>query len=154
MLAQMKETSIRNLGGIPNPHALELPESLMNRDAETMASLHLPRPYQTGRAQTRLFREMLEVLARESIPTVVFWPPVVSRFREIMKETGAQEMARSGTTEIIERLGKDYPKAKLRFVETDSKGMQCRIFFDSIHIAGKCYPELTKLLLKEIQSDL
>ena len=56
--------------------------------------------------------------------------------------------------EIIERLGKDYPKAKLRFVEADSKGMQCRIFFDSIHIAGKCYPELTKLLLKEIQSDL
>lgn len=154
MLAQMKEASIRNLGGIPNPHALELPENLMNRDAETMASLHLPRPYHTGRAQTRLFREMLEGLARESIPTVVFWPPVVSRFREIMRETGAQDMARSGTTEIIERLGKDYPKAKLRFVEADSKGMQCRIFFDSIHIAGKCYPELTKLLLKEIQSDL
>jgi hypothetical protein len=60
----------------------------------------------------------------------------------------------AGGPEIIERLGKDYPKAKLRFVETDSKGMQCRIFFDSIHIAGKCYPELTKLLLKEIQSDL
>ncbi len=154
MIATIYQANLRNHGGIPSPHSLELPETYMQQDAEAMAGLHLPVPYHTGRAQTRLFREMLETLARESIPSVVFWPPVVARFRQIMDERGASVIARRGTQETLDRLRSNYPGAKLHFLEADSKGMKCRVFFDSIHLAGKCYPELTAILLNEIRGEV
>ncbi len=151
--ANMDAANHGNLGGIPNPHTLELPEHLMQRDAEAVSLQHLPRPYRPGRSQAYFLRFMVELAAREKIPMVIYWPPVVSQFTAIKEKIGASQQADKGIATITEDVKKKYPGAHIAVLNVDADApMKCRIFFDAIHIAGRCYPELTEKITQALKS--
>lgn len=148
----MAAANLANLGGIPNPHGLELPEQFMQRDAEVAATQHLSRPYRPSRSQVYFLRWISETAARERIPLVIYWPPVVSNFRRIRDEIGATEQADAVTEQVLGAVRQTHPQAVIALLKVDRQSpMQCRIFFDSIHIAGRCYPELTTKIVDSLK---
>lgn len=148
----MAAANLANLGGIPNPHTLELPEHLMQRDAEAAALQHLVRPYKVGRAQGHFLRFMVDLAAREKIPLVIYRPPVVSQFTKIRDDLDATEKMVEALKTILRDVESRHPGARISVIDIDSESpMKCRIFFDAIHIAGRCYPELTEKIMGALQ---
>jgi len=150
----MAAANLANLGGIPNPHTLELPEHLMQRDAEAAALQHLARPYRVGRAQGHFLRFAVDLAAREKIPLIVYRPPVVSQFTKIRDDIDATPKMVEALQSILRDVHGRYPEARVSVIDIDRDSpMKCRIFFDAIHIAGRCYPELTEKIIGALQKD-
>lgn len=151
--ANIASVNLENLGGLPNPHTLELPEHLMQINARAVALEHLPNPYKVSRTQAHSLRFIVETLARAQIPLLIYYPPVVSQFSRVKDEIGATKQVEEGMVTLLRAISSRYPAARIAVADVDRDSpMKCRIFFDAIHIAGRCYPELTEKLTAKLKT--
>lgn len=155
LLAHMHKINDLKLGGIPNLLSTQLPPDQMRKDAKNMASIHL-QGYRLSRTQTAFFRRMLSDLAAGG-KQIILYKPVLSRefndeYRALAAEHNANGRAVLSAQRELESLIQESRAAldpqgrQIRYVHPEN--MQCKIFVDSVHLSGRCFPELEKILFQ------
>ena len=155
----IRDANRGNLGGIPNPFVrVASPEKLRKeaeKDAATRLEISKKGSYQADRTQVYFFAALLELLARERVVVVLYWPLASKPYRKIMRDRGIERQLKKEIGELVNRVRKKYPGFVIRFVDPENDaGMNCRNFADSFHLSGRCYPLLTDTLLRGIAERL
>jgi hypothetical protein len=153
LLAHMHKINEIKLGGIPNLLSSQLPPDQMRKDAKNMASIHL-QGYRLSRTQTAFFRRMLVDLSEGGRQIILYKPVLTPEFNEEYQaftqahNANARSIlsAEKELSDIIqeERARLDPEGKKIRYVHPQQ--LQCKIFVDSVHLSGRCFPELEKIL--------
>jgi len=134
------------LGGIPNPLQFNVAEEAMAQDARRLADRHLTRP--PSGTQIIFFKRIVESLAREKIPLVVYWPLVSEPLNRLQQEA-RPEFQGELKNYLANRQTGDWQAAFLD--PNPDPEVRCRSFVDSSHLSGKCFEEVTLQLLKALQ---
>lgn len=157
LLSHMDAINARKLGGIPNLLSMQLPPDQMRKDAQNLASIHL-RGYRLSRTQIAFFRRMLADLAEGKSRVIVYKPVVSDEFTEVYNSVlwdhspGAREIhaAEREISSVVTTEKARLGKAGSLIREVHPQGMQCRTFVDSVHLSGKCFGELERILFADL----
>lgn len=148
---QIKKGNRVNLGGIPNPMVVQIPPEELQRIAKEDAKKLLDN-FSASSTQIGFFKKMVDTLAANGVRTVIYWPISSRPFYEAMKDKEVVDALQDSINRYIATVKEKYPKAYLELKNyNDSKELTCRFFLDSHHLSGKCYKELTELLLKDFK---
>lgn len=157
LITSMSTINRVKLGGIPNLLSTQLPPDRMKKDAENLAQIHLA-GYRLSSTQTAFFRRMLADLADHSSKIIIYKPVVSPEFQAEYRATAASHTpngravaAAAGEIETIIREESARLDPQGRLIRTvHPEGMKCRIFVDSVHLSGKCFPELEQILFSDL----
>lgn len=136
-----------NLGGIPNPLVHQADPVTIAQQAAEDANTYL-RGYEPSPTQVFFFRRLIEDLAAQEAEVVIYWPLAPKPYRAIMEELGLRASLRGAIEEFLVGVRARHPGARIVIKDLNNDArMDCRYFLDSHHLSGKCYPQLTRLLL-------
>lgn len=156
LFAMMAESFEALRGGIPYP----VPRTYRPEELEAHAA-QAARRYRgdaaTRESQSYFLRLLLEDLARDRTPVLIYWPIVADPLRKHLRLAGGDGGSRgeiltgnlqAEIRELLSSLENKYPGSRMRLIDLNgSPELECREFSDSYHLAGVCFPELTRDLL-------
>ena len=145
-LFAMMDASFESLrGGVPYPvPRTSRPEELAAHAQATARRYREHAP--TRAAQLYFLRSLLDELAGEGAPILIYRPVVAGALRPHLLGTVTERALIDAELRVVRER---HPKLRIRLVDlNDSPDLQCREFSDSYHLAGRCYPALTHELLK------
>ncbi len=140
----------RNLGGIPNPLSFSLPEDEIAKDADRMEQLHLKSGFPAP-TQVIFFKKLITRLALEKIPVVVYWPLSAPALRAKYQANGLFESFQAPVREFLAETARENPDVSIAFLDPyDDESLTCRVFIDSSHLSGACFPAITARLASRL----
>ena len=153
-LFAMMDASFENLrGGVPYPveHALG-PDALLEHARD--AASRYPGDERTRKSQMYFLGKLLEELARDRVPVLIYWPVVARPLRERLEAAGLVREWQEELRARLTTLERDYPGARLRLIDVyeGPYRLECREFSDSYHLAGACFDELTRQMLRAFRA--
>lgn len=142
------------LGGIPNLLLVQIPDDQMRVAAEEDVRKHLA-GYNTDPTQIIFLRKLFELAAYEKIPVIAHWPVSSDPFYQAVKQRGLLESVESPIKDMIAQANS---KANGRYIyyanPSEDPTLTCRAFTDSFHLSGRCYENLTRILLSRLPQNL
>ncbi len=148
-LFAMMDASFESLrGGVPYPvPRTSRPEELAAHAQATARRYREHAP--TRAAQLYFLRLLLDELAGEGAPILIYRPVVAGALRPHLLGTPVE---RALIDAELRAARERHPELRIRLVDlNDNPDLKCREFSDSYHLAGRCYPALTRELLKAFQ---
>lgn len=147
----------KKLGGIPNFFFVKLSSEDMKKDAVNTASRNLAH-YRAAPTQVVFLKNILNRLAHENIPVLIYVPYVNPIYYKFEKRTDKvydiNKRFRQPFLALLKELHKKN-KMKMQIIDLNrTKKMECRKFTDSYHLSGQCFPELTDHLFTEFSKQL
>lgn len=144
----------KKLGGIPNPMLAQKTPAEMSADADEKAAIFL-KDFEISPTQVIFVKNSLRLLADRKIPVVVYWPVSTREYfakaREYKITTEVQEPLKN----LIAEINAAHPGAAIRLYDPgEDPRMTCRAFYDSHHLSGACFPELTRLIVENFPAEL
>ncbi|MEQ9364528.1 MAG: DUF1574 family protein [Leptospirales bacterium] len=149
LFAMMAESFEALRGGIPYPVPRTYdPEELADHAKE--AAKRYRGDSATRASQLFFMRSLLEDLARDGAPVLIYWPIVADPLREhLLRAGGGNADLKSAVEAELAALRERYPEAPMRLIDlNDSAQVRCREFSDSYHLAGRCFDDLTRELMR------
>ncbi len=154
---EIRRAARENLGGIPNPAAERMSPEKLRDHARLVERTYFkamgrgPDFHGMSRTQALFFRGSLELLARNKIPLLLYWPVSAQPYREMLKRRGLLEPFQKHLRGEIARVQKQYPNFRAVLVDPHTDpSLKCRDFEDSYHLSGACFPGLTNRLLERL----
>jgi len=155
MLEAMRKEIETNPAGIPQlaqRHGKLTPDQL-KADTETKFNDFQLNRYSPSRTQTIFLKKIIRTAAAHSIPILLYLPPSTPYFRSKMEEAGILGNVVEALRGIVARETAANPKATIKFIDPATQ-MKCAEFYDSLHMSGVCYPELTDILLAQVKESV
>ncbi len=144
----------KKLGGIPNPmQSQKLPHE-MAADAETKSQVFL-KNFKIAPTQIIFVKNTLRRLADLEVPVVVYWPISTREYFAKAVEFKITSEVQQPLRKLIDDINATHPGAHIRLYDPNpDERMQCRSFYDSHHLSGACFPELTGLIVENLPRNL
>lgn len=142
------------LGGIPNPmQAQKRPEEMV-ADAKEKTKIFIE-GFQVSPTQILFMKNTLRELARRKIPVVVYWPAATREYHENVRAYKMIEQVQEPLQKLLAEIAAENPGAWIQMYDPNpDPDFQCRSFYDSHHLSGGCFPELTRLLIARLPESL
>ncbi len=150
----MQIANKEKLGGIPNPmQAQKRPEEMI-ADAREKTKIFLE-GFEISPTQIIFIKNTLRDLARRQIPVVVYWPAATAEYHENVRAYEMIEHVQEPLRKLLVEIEAEYPGSYLKMYDPNpDPEFQCRSFYDSHHLSGGCFPELTRLLIRRLSPGL
>lgn len=145
------EQSMRDFhGAFPNPGKAEADTAFLEKDALFMENrVFAGRSY--SKTQYYFFQRLLDLAAREGIPVIAHRPVLADPFARAMarQAPGFDERIRRSLEETARASMAAGRPVSFRYVDPEEKErLKCRAFIDSLHLGGRCFPELTERIFR------
>ncbi len=152
MTKQIDQVNRIKFGGIPN--LLNFQVSLVNLDEDarnTFTNMGLVH-FRPSLTQVSFFKRIMNITAANNTPTIIYWPVVSEPLRRLMNEDKAVAEFKEQMVEYIAKHKETNPEQCIIFADYNtSPELKCRNFVDSFHLSGKCFEDLTHLLLRDLK---
>lgn len=144
----------RKLGGIPNPMlAQKLPQEMLD-DAEEKSKIFL-KDFKISPTQVMFVKNTLRTLAARKIPVVVYWPISTREYFAKAQEFKITTEVQKPLRKVIQEINDTHAGSHIRLYDPNpDTRMSCRSFYDSHHLSGACFPELTRLIVENFPTEL
>lgn len=142
------------LGGIPNPMLAQKRPDEMRADAQEKTKIFLE-GFQISPTQIIFIKNTLRDLARRKIPVVVYWPAATAEYHENVRAYQMIERVQQPLRKLLVEIEANHPGSFIKLYDPNpDPAFQCRAFYDSHHLSGGCFPELTRLLISRFPAKL
>ncbi|WCL48054.1 DUF1574 family protein [Leptospira sp. GIMC2001] len=140
------EANRTEYGAIPNQIMYHSDPAFLKKDAENMAKIYFGNQFKPSLTQITFFRKILNLLAVNKIPVILYWPVVADPLREEMDNRGLVAEYYEHIHREVQNVRKVHKDFESVFLDPQlSSELKCRAFVDSVHLSGACYPELFSL---------
>lgn len=144
----IQEANKIKLGAFPNDLHFTNQSFFLEVDSENIFNLYL-KGFKYSPTQVYFFKETLRLLVSEKIPTVIYFPVSAEPLRKRYIESGLLKSFKSELSQSVKEIANDSILVVDPY-ETDQ--WTCRDFFDSVHLSGKCFPDILPILFRPILS--
>ncbi|MCP5498037.1 MAG: DUF1574 family protein [Leptospiraceae bacterium] len=142
----VREATMKNNGGIPNPILYEIPEYELYGESTKYYQKTFP-TYKESLTQKHFYQKFLETCKNKNIKLLVFKTIVSPPLQKILNESSFYQRWWEEKANEAHKMG----AATLNLAESKEK-ISCQKFVDVHHLSGGCYPELTEILVNKLKS--
>ncbi|MCR9144637.1 MAG: DUF1574 domain-containing protein [bacterium] len=144
----------KKLGGIPNPMLAQKRPEEMIEDAEEKSKIFL-KNFKISPTQVIFVKNALRNLAERGVPVVVYWPVSTREYFAKAQEYKITTEVQRPLQALIDDINANHPESHIRLYDPNpDERLQCRSFFDSHHLSGACFPELSRLIVENLPGEL
>jgi hypothetical protein len=128
-----------------------IPEDKIKLDVEDKFQKFSLQNYKPSVTQVIFFRKILESLAQQNTPVILFRPILSRQFREKLSGYDIENISQDLVHENIERTKEKFPHFRFVYFEPEfDLRMKCRKFMDATHLSASCSGELISLLKQQL----
>lgn len=144
----IQEANKIKYGAFPNDLHFTNQSIFLEVDSENIFNLYL-RNFKYSATQVHFFRRTLQLLVAKKIPTVIYFPVSAEPLRQRYISSGLMDSFKNDLQKAVSEIASDSVVIVDPY-ETTAWG--CRDFFDSVHLSGKCFPNILPILFRPVLS--
>jgi len=137
----VRQTTIKNNGGIPNTNLYEVPAQFFERESLIYFNQAFS-PYKESGTQKFFFHRFVQLCKEKNIKLLIYKPVVSEQFQTLLEKSNFYKT----WTDNLYKMAEDK-----NHVLDFSNELQCKKFLDVHHLSGGCYPELTDKMLERLK---